>query len=51
MKKGIRNFPATTIERKSCKVLPSKGKAPQTKTYKTTPKLQMSALGPSYSRP
>lgn len=51
IKNGIRNFPDTTILRRSCNVAPSNGKAPQTKTYKTTPKLHISARGPSYSRP
>lgn len=51
MKNGIRNLPETTILLRSCNVVPSNGKAPQTKTYKTTPKLHISARGPSYSRP
>lgn len=51
IKNGIRNLPETTILRRSCNVVPSNGKAPQTKTYKTTPKLHISARGPSYSRP
>lgn len=51
MKNGMRNLPATTMERRSCSVFPSNGNAPQTRTYKTTPRLQMSARGPSYSKP
>lgn len=39
MKKGMRNLPLRTRARKFCRVLPSKGNAPQTNTYKTTPKL------------
>lgn len=39
MKKGIRNFPLRTRARKFCRVLPSKGRAPHTNTYNTTPKL------------
>lgn len=39
MKKGMRNLPLRTRARRFCRVLPSKGKAPQTNTYKTTPKL------------
>lgn len=51
IKNGIRNLPDTTIVRKSCNVAPSNGNEPQTNTYKTTPKLQISARGPSYSKP
>ena len=39
MKKGIRNFPLSTRLRSDCNVLPSKGRAPHTNTYSTTPKL------------
>lgn len=39
MKYGMRNWPDKTRLRRSCNVEPSKGKAPQTNTYKTTPKL------------
>lgn len=39
MKKGILNFPEITTDRSSCIVGPSNGKAPQTNTYNTTPKL------------
>lgn len=51
MKNGILNLPETTILRRSCNVAPSNGNAPHTSTYNTTPKLQMSARGPSYSSP
>lgn len=51
IKNGIRNLPATTMLRRSCNVAPSKGNAPHTRTYSTTPRLQISDLGPSYSRP
>lgn len=39
MKKGMRNLPLRTRARKFCRVLPSKGRAPHTNTYNTTPKL------------
>lgn len=39
MKKGMRNLPLRTRARKFCRVLPSKGRAPHTSTYNTTPKL------------
>lgn len=39
MKKGMRNLPLRTRALKFCRVLPSKGRAPQTSTYRTTPKL------------
>lgn len=51
IKYGIRNRPETTMLLSACRVAPSKGSAPHTRTYRTTPKLQMSVLGPSYSRP
>lgn len=35
----MRNFPLRTRARKFCRVLPSKGRAPHTSTYNTTPKL------------
>lgn len=37
IKNGIRKRPDKTLSRKDCNVDPSKGKAPQTRTYKTTP--------------
>lgn len=37
MKNGIRNRPDNTRSRSDCNVDPSKGNAPQTSTYKTTP--------------
>ena len=37
MKNGIRNRPDKTLSRKDCNVEPSKGNAPQTNTYNTTP--------------
>ena len=37
MKKGILNLPDNTLSRNDCNVDPSKGNAPQTRTYKTTP--------------
>jgi hypothetical protein len=37
MKNGIRNRPDKTLSRRDCKVEPSKGNAPQTNTYSTTP--------------
>lgn len=37
IKKGIRKRPDKTRSRNDCNVDPSKGKAPQTRTYKTTP--------------
>lgn len=39
MKNGMRNFPLSTLARRFCSVLPSKGRAPQTSTYSTTPRL------------
>lgn len=39
MKNGMRNFPLSTRARRFCSVLPSKGRAPQTSTYRTTPRL------------
>lgn len=39
IKNGILNFPEITTERSSCIVGPSNGNAPQTNTYKTTPRL------------
>lgn len=39
MKKGMRNFPLSTRALRFWRVLPSKGKAPHTRTYSTTPKL------------
>ena len=39
IKYGIRNIPDKTRLRRSWRVVPSNGKAPQTNTYKTTPKL------------
>lgn len=35
----MRNRPDRTRSRRACKVAPSNGKAPHTKTYRTTPKL------------
>lgn len=35
----MRNLPDKTLSRRMCKVGPSNGSAPQTKTYNTTPKL------------
>lgn len=35
---GIRNLPDKTLSRSDCSVDPSNGKAPQTRTYSTTPK-------------
>lgn len=37
IKKGIRNRPDKTRSRNDCNVDPSKGRAPQTRTYSTTP--------------
>ena len=37
MKNGIRKRPDKTLSRRDCKVDPSKGSAPQTRTYNTTP--------------
>lgn len=37
IKKGIRKRPDSTLSRNDCNVDPSKGSAPQTSTYKTTP--------------
>uniref|UniRef100_A0A1A9ZY17 Uncharacterized protein n=1 Tax=Glossina pallidipes TaxID=7398 RepID=A0A1A9ZY17_GLOPL len=51
IKYGMRNLPVTTRLFSSSNVLPSNGKAPHTKAYKTTPRLHISALGPSYSKP
>lgn len=39
IKNGILNFPEITTERNNCIVGPSNGNAPQTNTYKTTPRL------------
>lgn len=39
MKYGIRNLPDKTLSLSECNVLPSNGRAPHTKTYKTTPML------------
>lgn len=39
IKYGIRKIPDKTRPRRSWRVEPSKGKAPQTSTYRTTPKL------------
>ena len=39
MKNGILNLPDKTLSLRDCKEAPSNGSAPQTKTYKTTPKL------------
>lgn len=39
MKKGMRNLPLSTRARRFCRVLPSKGRAPHTSTYSTTPRL------------
>lgn len=39
MKKGMRNLPLSTLARRFCSVLPSKGRAPHTSTYSTTPRL------------
>lgn len=35
---GIRNLPDRTLSRNDCSVDPSNGRAPQTRTYSTTPK-------------
>jgi len=37
IKYGIRNLPDKTLSLSECNVLPSKGSAPQTNTYNTTP--------------
>lgn len=37
MKNGILNLPDNTRSRNDCNVDPSKGNAPHTRTYKTTP--------------
>lgn len=37
IKNGIRNRPESTRSRSDCSVDPSKGNAPQTSTYSTTP--------------
>lgn len=50
MKKGIRNLPLITLSRKDCNVVPSKGRAPHTSTYKTTPilwKKKFALINPS----
>ena len=39
MKKGILNLPASTRSRSDWRLEPSKGRAPQTSTYSTTPRL------------
>ena len=39
MKNGILNLPDSTLSLSNCKVDPSNGKAPQTSTYSTTPRL------------
>lgn len=39
IKNGILNFPETTTDLNNCIVGPSNGRAPQTNTYKTTPRL------------
>lgn len=39
MKNGTRNFPESTLDLRLCSELPSNGKAPQTSTYSTTPRL------------
>ena len=39
MKKGILNLPDKTLSLRDCKEAPSKGSAPQTRTYNTTPRL------------
>ena len=38
IKKGILNRPDRTLSRSDCNVEPSNGNAPQTRTYRTTPK-------------
>lgn len=43
----MRNFPLRTRARKFCRVLPSKGRAPHTSTYNTTPKLYTEERGNS----
>lgn len=37
MKNGIRKRPERTLSRNDCKVDPSNGSAPHTRTYNTTP--------------
>ena len=39
MKKGILNLPASTRSRSDWRLEPSKGRAPHTSTYSTTPRL------------
>lgn len=39
MKKGILNLPCRTRSLSICKLVPSNGRAPQTSTYSTTPRL------------
>lgn len=39
IKNGMRNFPLNTRDLNVCRVVPSNGKEPETKTYKTTPRL------------
>ena len=51
MKKGTLYFPLSIRSRKLCNVLPSKGSAPHTNTYSTTPRLwnkrnRMNSLAP-----
>ena len=48
MKNGILNFPDITTDRRSCIVAPSNGSAPQTNTYKTTPRLCNNVVGPKH---
>ena len=39
MKKGILNLPDSTLSLNWCRVGPSNGSAPHTRTYRTTPRL------------
>ncbi len=39
IKKGMRNRPDNTRSRRVCRLWPSKGRAPHTNTYSTTPRL------------